>query len=49
MRLSDKEPDWDWEEQQRLKETKCERCSFPCDDDDEHFCEIFNPDGGTGH
>ena len=49
MKLSNKAPNWDWEEQKRLEETKCGRCGLPCDEEDKRFCEAFNFDGGTGH
>jgi len=40
--------DWDRNAQEILKETKCQRCGFPCDTKEKKFCDDFNPDGGLG-
>lgn len=39
---------WNWKTQEELDKTKCDRCGFPCNKEDEAFCKTFNPDGGMG-
>lgn len=41
--------DWNNEEQELLRKTKCKKCTIPCNKETKHLCKKFCPDGGNGH